>query len=1292
MQNVEILNFNCRRKPSINGVLEEELRKGLFDILLLQEPAANHHKVYFNSIGSRVIYDKTNLMPRTCIIVGKRLRNSVFIVSEFTDNDRIVIRLKLKDANGNWMNYLICNIYLHDSLSPDQIKAKLKPINEYADKHNLRLIICGDMNCHHPLWSNKSEPLAGRIRNRGEGLFEHICTHGMAIKNNLDWTRRRILEDGRIEESIIDLVLTSHSATETVMNFRTLKNTYYGSDHIPIVFNIGKSKNEVHRVRNIRKLNVPKYRNIVSSLFPVSFNINNVDELNQSASKIIDIFKAALEKSCPLIFTSKSIEKPWYTTELDNQRKKVWRAYADIDEALKNGESSQKLDDLFGIYNLLKKEYEDSMMRERLLSFQEFATEIEGTDELARLTNINKRIDEHENITMRMNNNQFTTCAADTLDLLVDKCFPQLADNIDVNLHSYEATVDEKKLIDEKVTAELIAELIYEFDSYKSPGLDDVYPIMMKSVSDIIAPGMADIIKFCLYTGLTPSDWLESKVIFIPKPGKSDYTDPKSFRPICLTTFLLKLIEKVVARLMLDKISKLHAMQFAYRESKSAVEALTGFSHQIMKRIVRKTTNGKIRARKTTYASFADISSAFDNPLAHKIEASLRKYEFEEFLIRWIMNMNSNRIITATFCDERRTFKPTCGFAQGGNLSCYLWIIYVNELVVNLNNIEGIVVYVFSDDLAIVSLGKGDTDSQEKLQIALDMLQEWCDNNELSVNPSKCVHMRFSRKRTFPPCNIKFYGQPIEFSDEVRYLGVVFDRRMNFRKHLDYVRNKITRYTWRLRLFIGRNWGLDARKVKWAYNAIILPKISYASSVFIHSLSDKVNLKIIQKAQNNAVRIMACTIKTTPKLSMRAAFGIIAIENELKISATMELIRLYNLNQWEPSDQDVIRDWQERELGIVELATRCDWVKLNNTDRIHIVQTSEQDWRDGKVVVEGVAAYTDASVDRARNRTGIGIYSLGLNIEMSLYADTIMTSYKAELLAINRLLTEILNKRVTGMNISIITDSMSALTALQNKRCRSVILMSIKKQLKILQDRNVTIKLMWIPAHTSNSNEHFDGNNEADRLTRDPLATHCNLIAMAPQTRKEIKKTLRTKYIACEVWPQTTHIVSRAFRMDEMLRDGKDLVKYSRKDLTLLLRFMSGFSCLAQHMKYVLDLDHETETYCRFCEDRTIKETSIHIIEDCSRFTAARMKIFSQPLLKLRDEKLDTDDILEFIHETPTLAIRLLQWTPTEEDAFEIFYDNERNATLSFTVRRAIRDRAAQQSMQPRANINDDVQ
>jgi hypothetical protein len=56
-------------------------------------------------------------------------------------------------------------------------------------------------------------------------------------------------------------------------------------------------------------------------------------------------------------------------------------------------------------------------------------------------------------------------------------------------------------------------------------------------------------------------------VTFILKPGKLDYTEAKVYRPISLSSFLLKTMEKLVDRHVWDsalRIRPLHRNQHAY--------------------------------------------------------------------------------------------------------------------------------------------------------------------------------------------------------------------------------------------------------------------------------------------------------------------------------------------------------------------------------------------------------------------------------------------------------------------------------------------------------------------------------------------------------------------------------------------------------------------------------------------------------------------------------------------------------------------------------------------------------
>jgi len=56
------------------------------------------------------------------------------------------------------------------------------------------------------------------------------------------------------------------------------------------------------------------------------------------------------------------------------------------------------------------------------------------------------------------------------------------------------------------------------------------------------------IFHACLATGYVPAMWCQVKVVFIPKPGRNSYCGPKDFRPIILTLYLLKTMERLVDR------------------------------------------------------------------------------------------------------------------------------------------------------------------------------------------------------------------------------------------------------------------------------------------------------------------------------------------------------------------------------------------------------------------------------------------------------------------------------------------------------------------------------------------------------------------------------------------------------------------------------------------------------------------------------------------------------------------------------------------------------------------------
>jgi hypothetical protein len=60
--------------------------------------------------------------------------------------------------------------------------------------------------------------------------------------------------------------------------------------------------------------------------------------------------------------------------------------------------------------------------------------------------------------------------------------------------------------------------------------------------------------------GFIPVAWRQIKVTFNPKPWKLDYTEAKAYHPISLSSFLLKAMEKVVYRNIMDGALKIHPL------------------------------------------------------------------------------------------------------------------------------------------------------------------------------------------------------------------------------------------------------------------------------------------------------------------------------------------------------------------------------------------------------------------------------------------------------------------------------------------------------------------------------------------------------------------------------------------------------------------------------------------------------------------------------------------------------------------------------------------------------------
>ena len=152
-----------------------------------------------------------------------------------------------------------------------------------------------------------------------------------------------------------------------------------------------------------------------------------------------------------------------------------------------------------------------------------------------------------------------TSPGEDTADFLFRTHFPQSTPSF---LPHYDHTPSSTSIIMEhftnNVNPDTIRDSMSHFQSKKTPGSDGFKPVLLYLPPNVIYL-LCVIYRLCLYLRYTPWLWKECTVIFLPKPGKDTYSQPSSYRPISLSNYLLKTLERLCSW-HVDQCVRLHPL------------------------------------------------------------------------------------------------------------------------------------------------------------------------------------------------------------------------------------------------------------------------------------------------------------------------------------------------------------------------------------------------------------------------------------------------------------------------------------------------------------------------------------------------------------------------------------------------------------------------------------------------------------------------------------------------------------------------------------------------------------
>ncbi|KAJ8494781.1 hypothetical protein ONZ51_g2095 [Trametes cubensis] len=323
--------------------------------------------------------------------------------------------------------------------------------------------------------------------------------------------------------------------------------------------------------------------------------------------------------------------------------------------------------------------------------------------------------------------------------------------------------------------------------------------------------------------------WKFFTTITLRKPGKPSYLVPKAYRPIALEDTSSKVIESVIAR-RLAALAEEHQLlppnHFGGRPHRTTTDAVLHLTQFI---------KDSWRRGKVTTVLYLDITSAFPAVNHRRLLHNLRRRRVPEPIVRWIADFLRNRRTQLKFDDfTSDPLQADCGLPQGSPLSPILYLFYSSDLLEIFDPKDRSCLSLGYIDDTAVAVSSGSIESNIRaLSHTSPLLLRWSDRHACRFDIGKFQLVHHTRyEPRYNPLPLQIGTHTIVPRDSALYLGIIVDRRLRWREHVEAAVAKGTAAVLAISRLSRPMFGLPHQYARHLYKAVVCPKVEYGLAVW----------------------------------------------------------------------------------------------------------------------------------------------------------------------------------------------------------------------------------------------------------------------------------------------------------------------------------------------------------------------------------------------------------------------------------------------------------------------------